>query len=247
MSDPCPGPCNRAHREATQAYQQAAQEWVAARDAWQAAGSPGRAPQPPDPVTTTPTAGTPVWCRRCTGAVRAALGDLDTLAAIAAATADGYRVRTGASDDRVATTSTEAPSPSPAADLLDELYGDLALIERQWREVRDYGSPPGHSRGASALTGTIARLLRHLDDILTWTGSEEWGLQVLRWQRVLQYTTRTRPSRQRRTLPCPRCDRRTLIAEEDRGLVRCENTRCGHTLSADEYDAHATALGGVRP
>jgi len=238
MSDPCPGPCNRAHRTNLQARARAVQEWEGAREAWQAAGSPDPAPEPPAPVLTKAHLGDPLWCRRCTGAVRAALADLDTLAAITAANADGYRTRTGPTDEP--TTSTEPPSPSPAADLLDELYSDLSLIERTWRDLHDYGPPPARTRGASALTGTIARLGRHLDDLLTWTGSEEWGLTVLRWQRVLQHTTRTRPSRQRRTLPCPRCDRRTLIAEQDRGLVRCETPACGHTMTAAEYDAHTT-------
>ncbi|MFE6305015.1 hypothetical protein [Nocardiopsis sp. NPDC057823] len=242
----CEGPCNRAWRRARDEHAYALEAFKGALADWEGAApaTRGDRPDPPAAPTIAPVPGDPVWCPRCTGAIRAALADLDNLAALLAATADGHR---GQGDDRDrVTASAEAPSPSPIADVLDQLYGYLSTIEGQWRQARDYGSRPARSRGAGALTTVIAWLGRHLDDILADPGSTGFGTSVLKWQRLLQRMTKTQPERRRRAAPCPRCDRRTLIYEEDRGLVRCENPDCGRVMTPAEYDAHADTLG-ARP
>ncbi|HLU99153.1 MAG TPA: hypothetical protein VKZ89_20150 [Thermobifida alba] len=233
MTD-CPGPCNRHWRAARDAHADAIDTWAAA--------DPETRGQAPDPPDLTPVPGEPVWCRRCAGAVRAALADLDNLAAILTAASDGHR---GHADDtgRIRSTKT-SPSPSPAADLLDELYGDLCKVETDWREVCGYGPRPARGRGASALTTVIAWLGHHLTDILAHPGSVDFGLRVLRWQRRLQAAAKARPPGRRKPAPCPRCDRRTLIFEDDRELVRCENLDCNRVMTVDEYDAHAAQQAG---
>ncbi|GAA0975960.1 hypothetical protein Q7689_00625 [Nocardiopsis tropica] len=223
----CEGPCNRVWRQGRETF-------VAALTAWEETtpDERGDRPIPPDVI---PTPGEPVWCRGCAGSIRRALADLDNLAPLVAATSDGYRTRADDSD-RVRTSQT-APSPSPAADVLDELYGYLSRIEAQWREARGYGARPERSRGAPALTIVVSWLGAHLDNILADPGSVGFGQSVLRWQRHLQTLAKARPEGRRKPVPCPRCDRRTLVHEIDRDLVRCEAADCGRVMSTDEYDA----------
>ncbi|MEV2277726.1 hypothetical protein AB0I72_19280 [Nocardiopsis sp. NPDC049922] len=243
MTD-CPGLCNRRARQARYAYEDTITAWRTALDDWEAAdpATRGDRPTPPEEPDIDWVSGDPVWCRRCRGAIRVALADLENLAALVAAEADGHRGRADDSD-KVRTTKS-APSPSPAADHLDELYGFLATTEADWREARGYGPRPERSRGAAARSIVIAWLLERLDDILNHPGSVQFGLGVLRWQRVLQHLAKARPPGRRKATPCPRCDRRTLIWEEDRELVRCENSGCNRVMTSTEYDAHVEEQAG---
>ncbi|ASU81517.1 hypothetical protein CDO52_00800 [Nocardiopsis gilva YIM 90087] len=230
----CPGPCNRTWRQLRDTHADALDAWAAA--------APEHRGDPPDPPEVEPVPGEPVWCRRCAGAIRHSLADLDNLSALIAAEADGHRGR-GDDSDKVRR-SKGTPSPSPAADLIDALYGDLTHWEAVYREAIGAGTRPERSRGATALTISISWLSVHLDGVLTWPWSVDMGLAVLRWQRRLQATAKARPPARRKPFPCPRCDRRTLIYEEDRDLIRCENPDCCRVLSIDEYDAHVTEQEG---
>ncbi|WP_304452886.1 hypothetical protein [Nocardiopsis sp. YSL2] len=239
----CEGPCNRGARQARYDYEDAVNAWQAAITDWEAANPDTRGDRPERPAEPDIewVSGDPVWCGRCRGAIRVALADLENLAALVAAESDGHRGR-GDDSDRVRA-SKSAPSPSPAADTLDELYGFLATTEADWREAREYGPRPERSRGAAARTVVIAWLREHLDDILNNHGSAPFGIGVLRWQRVLQHLAKARPPGRRKPVPCPRCDRRTLVHEEDRDLIRCENPSCGRVMTTTDYDAHVAEQG----
>lgn len=230
---PCDGPCNRGYREAQNAYRAAAKAYRAALETWTAADPQkrGERPQPPAQPDTAPTYGDPVFCSHCTTRIRSRLADLDNLAAIAAASADGHR--SGPAGDKVSG-SRDGHTPSSTADMLDELYGDLTRVEDQWREANHLGARPRRSRGARALTTVVAWLLGHLDDILSHPGSVAFGRSVLTWHRRLEKATKAEPVVRRVGGRCPRCDRRALATRDD-GYTECRG--CGRLLDQDEYDA----------
>ena len=102
MSSECPGPCNRRWREARDAYKQALADY----DPLDSAQSR------PDPPEIRPWPGEPVWCAECTTGIVLKLAQLDYLAGILSAYADGHRQ--SADLERVSGTA-EPASPSQAA------------------------------------------------------------------------------------------------------------------------------------
>lgn len=225
--EPCNGPCNaRARRH--QAYR------VALR-----AGAKPR-PDQPGSVPVLPVAGDPVWCSRCTGMIRRALAEVDELASLLERWADGHRG--AASGERIGRRRTGAPSPSPIADTLDELYTALTTVEDQWRQARGLGARPKRGRVEARLR-CIGWLLGQLDNILLHPGSVQFGRATLAWQDRLQKMTRSDPVVRRRGARCPRCDPpgRTLRTRND-GYTEC--VKCGLWMNEDEYDDLADQQDG---
>jgi ribosomal protein L37AE/L43A len=230
----CPGPCIRRAREAWIAYCNNLAQHVDDTITWLRTPPTARTPQPPaapPPPAVPATEGLPVFCRRCAQLIRAALTELDDLAAVLAATADGHRP--GVDRSQKTTTSKSTPSPSPIADTLDDLYGMLVAVEDQWREARGYQARPRRTRGSHARTTVIAWLLDHLDAILAHPGSVEFGLDVLRWQRRLRTMAKADPAVRRSPIRCPRCSERKVHREDD-GYYKCHS--CERLMSQDEHD-----------
>lgn len=239
---PCPGACNapwrRAWREwqaqydATVARALTALHLVAAQlCTWPLLDVLTVLPVAPPPTPALdPTTGDPTWCARCVASIRHALANLDDLAALLAAGADGHRGRPAQGRTSAVAGTT---SPSPAADTLDELYGGLVAVEDYWRGVRGYPNRPYRGRGAHARTATIAWLLDQLSAILAQSDSVRLGLGILAWQHRLQAATASAPSTRRRGR-CPRCHMRSLFLRDD-GYTECRG--CGQLLNDDEYEA----------
>jgi ribosomal protein S27E len=252
--DACPGPCNAAYRRAWQAYGEAFDRFEQLLAAWTALAGWLSQPRPPilflpavvripAPVQPTPptqvSCGDPVWCRRCVAVIRQALVELDDLARQVEADADGHRRQPAAGGGGAAGRSVR--SPSPAADLVDSLYGFLTGIEDEWRTARGYAPrPQRRHRGAHARSICIAWLLGELADILAHgTDPERMGRRVLAWVTVLRDAAKARPEPKRLPVRCPRCDRARTLSRRDDGYVRCG--ACGRHLSPDEYDELAVA------
>jgi hypothetical protein len=123
----CPGNCNSRYWKAWDAYGKATADY----DPLDAAQS--RPEQPDDSLIR--EYGEPLWCKEHTSAIRLALAQLDDLAAIYAAAADGQRGQPVA--QRVGGTSV-ALSQSEAHDQLDELTSVTS-----WTGTR-------HPRGAAS-------------------------------------------------------------------------------------------------
>lgn len=238
--DRCPGRCNaaarktlRTHADAVTAHQAALARW---EDAWLTAeGDPeaeeavGPRPEPPAEPDITWTRGEPVWCSRDRAAIKAALAELDDLAALLERWADGHRG--AASGERTSGGGHGSRSTNPIADTLEEMYGALADVEADWREHR--GLPPRPRRSdTEARSRTVAWLLRHADQILAHPGSVAFGRATVAWQARLQKLAKSEPIVRRRPVPCPRCDRRALRTRDD-GYTQCG--KCGRLLDEHEY------------
>lgn len=224
----CVGGCNRQWREAQVAYARADQEWQSYEPRTR-----GERPQPPN---LTPTMGYPIWCVRDASRVRTQLAELDDLAAHLLASSDGHRQPSG--QPKVAG-SRGAPSPSPAVDTIDELYGDLHGWETAYR-----GEDPIARRGflAPAVTTVVAWLSQHFDGIIAHPDiGEDFGRDVSRWHRELITRTKTGTGLHRKKMVCPRCEFKSLTWREGDEYVCCENNLCGRLLSLDEYEVYERA------
>jgi hypothetical protein len=226
MSDqPCPGNCNSRYHKACEAYREAMMTYDPL--------DPDQSrPEPPD---IRPRGwGRPVWCSEHAAQIRRELAQLDDLAALLAATADGYDAKPRT--ERVAGTSVPA-SPSEAADVLDEMNSMLTGWEQAYRDLRGWPSPPPRGDDASAQTTCIAWLTVHLDGILATAYAEQFGRQVLDWRRILARSTKAGVRKLRLPLRCPRCHLLVLVWTEGEDTVNCENPDCARVMTRSEYEA----------
>ena len=215
----------------------------------------GLPPHPEEPVLDW-TDGEPLWCRRCTATVRHALGEIDQLAAVLESWSDGHRG--GSSGERIHRGSSTSPaSPSPIADLLDELYGDVTYAEDVWRE--HLGLLPVRrrtARGTHNRSSALAFIGQRLERVLAAEDWTEFAYRLLHWERRLQKRTKTDPVTRSRVGRCPRCELAEVLVTGPDDITRCQG--CGLFLNEDEYqekvvagvdgalaaDTHAARRGG---
>ena len=233
MSDEqaCPGTCNRRWREARSAYRQALADYDPL-DSRQSR---------PDPPSVQPYPGDP-WCGRCKSRIRETLAELDDLAALLLAAADGHRAAPGG--QRVSGTSVQL-SPSEAGDDLAELASMLSGWEEAYRELRDWPSLARRGHLASAVTTGIAWLMARLDEILVAPFAADFGAEVLQWHREFVNKTKAGTRTLRKPLRCPRpqCRLLTLTWTEGDTYVICSNPDCGAHIPLAEYEAETARLG----
>lgn len=232
----CPGPCNAGARKAVDTYQQAREQHAKDLTAWENTppGQRGDRPAPPEPPEVRVVTGDPVWSTRCQQIIRRALAELDDLASLLAATADGHRGLPSRDQVPAATTRRRpgSTSPSPIADTLDELYGALVGAEDDWREFRGYAPRPQRPRDGHARRLTITWLLDELDSILAHPGSVGFGRGVLSWQRRLRLLTKSDPVGTLSPIRCPRCSE-VQVRRQDDGYWQCGS--CGRLLNEAEH------------
>jgi LSD1 subclass zinc finger protein len=224
----CPGTCNRHYREAQEAFKQALADY-----------DPLDADQSrPEPPSIQPWPGDP-WCSRCKSKIRETLAELDYLAGILAATADGHR--TGVDNERVS--GTAAPmSPSQAGDDLDELASMLKGWEDAYRELRDWQFAPRRGSLASPETETINWLMRHLDEILAAPFAIDFGTEILLWHREFKNKSKAGVRSLRKPMRCHSCGYLLAWVEGD-SYVSCGN--CHIHVPLAEYEAEVARLGGA--
>ena len=235
MSDEqaCPGVCNRPWREAREAFTKALAEYDPL-DADQSR------PLPPS-IQAWP--GDP-WCGRCKSRIRETLAELDDLAALLMATADGHRAAPGT--ERVSG-SAEQMSPSQAADDLEELGSMLHGWESAYRDLRDWPSLTRRGHLASAVTTCIAWLSVRLDEILITPFAADFGQEVMLWHREFTNKTKAGQRTLRKPLRCPRpsCRLLTLTWTEGDTYVICNNPDCQARIPLAEYEAETARLGAA--
>jgi hypothetical protein len=250
----CVGNCNRKYREAWDAHDTALNSWAAAaerailhatRQAPTAAGVPtahqltGRQidalnlPDRPEQPDVPYNAGDPIWCGRCRPQIRKALIEVDRLAALLDQWSDGHR---GATSGEKVSRSTAPSSPSPIANILDSLYGEVTDMENEWRELRAYAPVRrGSGRGTHHRMLAIAFIAEHLTDIFLSADHVVFCQRVLRWEQLLLGMTRSDPVVRRRSGRCPRCQLVNVLQTRDDGYTVCKD--CGWLMNEDEYQA----------
>jgi hypothetical protein len=230
--EPCPGSCNTRYREAREAYGQALAAYE--RDGIL---DPGQSR--PEPPLIQPVYGDPAWCGRCAAQIRVTLAELDELAALLAATADGHRASSD-SAERVSSTP-EAISPSGAADELKDLMAMLSGWEAAYREHMQW--PGAARRGflASVSTSCIAWLVHHLDGILSSPIAADFGAEVMQWHRDFRRSAKAGVRKLRKPMRCPGCRLLTLTWEEGDDRVECANPDCYRVLSYADYENEVAA------
>jgi len=229
----CVGVCNSRYREAREAYEQAVK-------AYDPLDPDQSRPQPPD---ITPYPGAPVWCGRCASLIRHRLGELDDLAAILQAYADGHR---DAPDGQRVSGTQGTMSPSQAGDDADELSRMLGGWEQAYREMRGWPSPRRSGDLASWVTSCCAWLITHLDGILACDVARDFGEEILGWHREFTGKAKAGVRKLRKPMRCPGCQLLMLAWVEGDEYVRCSNPSCGRSLSLPEYEALVEIRAGTR-
>lgn len=229
----CIGPCNRRYREAREAFDQALAEY-----------DPLNSEQSrPEPPGIQPWEGMPVWCPNCASRISLKLAELDDLAAILAATADGHRA--SAEAERVSGTG-EPGSPSQASDDLDELASMLRGWEDTYRDLRGWPSPPPRGELASAETACIAWLRRHLNGILSCPVAADFGTEILQWHREIGGKSKAGVRTLVKPMRCTSCG--LLLAwTEGEEYVACRNPECGRLITLADYEAEVERLAAEHP
>jgi hypothetical protein len=229
----CPGSCNFRLREARDAYK-------AALQAYDPLDPEQSRPELPD---IRPVYGTP-WCDRDQVVIRRELAELDDLASMLARTATGDRGRRPGA--KLPTRKGHGqPSPSPAADMLSELYSTVCEWERA-----SVGEPKAR-RGylADARTQALDRLVEHFPTVIVTAvpmvvladGSKvpfavAFGKGVRSWHRRLRQLTSAGTGTHHKPVRCPRCEQLSLYWTEGDDHVECRNRACGRLIGLDEYD-----------
>lgn len=225
---PCPGPENRRYREAWDAHRQALADYDPLDSAQSRPGPPEIQPWPGDPV----------WCPDCAARIGLRLAELDELAGILAATADGLR---GDGDTERVSGSAVAPSPSRAGDDLEEMWGMLSGWETIYRDLNGWLSPPPRGELARRETACIDWLRRHLKGILASPVAADFGLEILQWHREGENSAKAGRRTVRKPMRCPsqNCRMLSLFWTEGDKEVHCMNPDCRRVLSLTEYEDEA--------
>lgn len=170
--------------------------------------------------------GEPLVCGRCRATTRRALQEVDALASVVASRGDGLRPQSRWS--RVSGTRPHG-SPSPDADMLLELTGELLGFEDRGRAAlgcgpRLTGSLSGVARGRAA-----AWLVEQLDSVLAWEELVELIDWSLAWESRLRRAVGEEPGW---TPARCRCGERNLRWDGQVGYFVCG--ACGNHVSAVE-------------
>ena len=183
-----------------------------------------------------PNPGDPYWCHPDKTRTKRRLAELDYLAALRDFQTNGHHEqgRDPARGDG------HPPSPSPAADDLDELRSLLRESEDQYRALKGWGPAIRHGYLAPVTTEIIAWLYAHFDGVMASALAVPFGEEVSRLHRQLVAKTRAGTGRRLGRVPCPRCDHLGLTSEDGTDYWVCGH--CGRRLSKPDYDELAGDL-----
>ena len=203
----------------------------------------GNPPAEPEGVEVRPWPGDPVFCGRCVAVIRKELAELDDLAAIRLARADGHRA--GPGGERVGG-SRGTPSPSPSVDDVDEMASALRGWEAAARGLED--TPPRRGFLAREVTTVVAWLVAHLDQILANEDyAADFATEVRQWHRRLRQAEKAGTGRHQKAVPCPRCDRYSLVWTEGDEYVACQTATCMRLMTLDEYSQYEDLHSSLGP
>ena len=227
----CPGSCNNTYRRRRALYEADMARYARTLETRTDTEPIPEAPAAPD---MTPWYGSPVWCLKCQGIIRAELAELDDLASLIGAIPPLARP----ADDGVGKVkgTRDKSSPSARMDDLDEMGEWL----RSWESLaRDDGDPrPRRGVLARESTTLTAWLYHHFDVLFANPDvAEDFGVEVRRWHRGLARRAAAGQMSRHQNKPCPRCRLYTLWVTVGEDYIRCVNEDCRRALSREEYDA----------
>jgi hypothetical protein len=205
----------------------------------------------------------PVWCPRCSTDIVDAIAGLP--AAVGRLPAHG-RLRIPAGDGDRRSSGVRIPSPSPSADLRDEVVHWVCRLEERLRQHVGDAAPIGPRRlDVPALASACRYLVVRRSALLAWdtrsagpgglvdgqAEAEVVGLSALQWCRRLTRAAGMDRLVHRLAMPCPACEQRALVRHDGRDEVRCAT--CGAEWTEDRYQllariyAELIAAEGVTP
>jgi hypothetical protein len=230
----CPGECNQRYRKAWDEYEKAAEAY----DRLDASQSRPEVPAAGCYL------GEPVWCGPCRTKITLCLAQLDILAGILAAAADGHR---SSGDLERVSGSAEPRSPSQARDDRDEMFTMLSTWEAIYRTLKGWMSGPPRGELASRETECVNWLQRQLPGILVSEIAADFGTEILQWHRESAGTAKAgvRTVRKPMRCPSPSCRNLTLFWTEGEKNVHCKNPSCNRILSLAEYEAEAERQAAI--
>ena len=207
-------------------------------------------PEQQDASEPRPRQGEPVWCRQCKTRIRRSLPDLDYLAAMLAAAADGHRERP---EDTTRRRAGNTPSPSAIGDTIGLFTGAAFDWEDNYRQI--LRMPGAYHTGPvnEIRSKVIAWLTENLDGVLASPMAGHFGQEVLDWHRRLTAMAKAGTGRRRMPVPCPWCGYKLLVKVAGDDYVACTNPGnppreppCRCRLTIAEYEAERdAALHGV--
>ena len=231
QATPCPGQCNIDYRAAMNER----------KDELEAAACEHRRPDP-EIVNhgVIPRLGNPIWCSLCQSDIRAAIGQLDDLAAYVSEREDG-KIATGIGIDTGPqhTKGSHSPSGSPAWDAVDEAITwandtahSLALrLGHAWRPRTRRDGDPARNRLLAPATNY---LYAWCPQLLSQPKAEKWGKEALSLASRLRRASGRDELVMRLTMACPTCNLRALERADGSNTVACRS--CQAILSLDDYE-----------
>jgi hypothetical protein len=222
----CPGPCNRA---------------------WRDAETTGL------PHDYTPTWGQPIHCHTCQDRTRSDLTELPEL--LAAIWLEAVHGTARPADVTTSRPANIAPWPGQASRLLTDLIvGGLTEIEDDVRELRSLTVRPAELREGTTVTATVRFLSTHLDWILEHhpaaaeiheRGSGNPAAQIRHFARTAKRFTARDARMDQKAAPCKRCAWRALAFADGADYIECRN--CGLLMTPSEYEDWAGETAANTP
>lgn len=182
--------------------------------------------------------GSPVWCAGCALVVRSALRALpQTYAALL--TVSPYRA--SPTDAIRVSGSRERSSPSPAVDLRDEIFQTARCWENDLRQHLRHRAARDLATRDLTLTNAVRYLNRNFPAMMARPEcAADFGHEVNVLFSTALRMVKNGPLRAHLSIPCPFCDRRTLMQQEGLALqpwyTSCEETLggCGRLFTETE-------------
>lgn len=187
--------------------------------------------------------GSPVWCGSCALVVRGALRSLPrayvallSVSPIKGSPTDSIRV----------SGSRERPSPSVAVDLRDELFQTVRSWEDCLRQLLRHRAARDLATREDTLVSATRYLNRNFDKIMAADCATDFGREVNVLFSTALNLVKNGPLRSHISIPCPWCNRRTLLQQEGLANVpwftSCEERLggCGRLFTETEmvWTAH---------
>lgn len=182
--------------------------------------------------------GSPVWCAGCALVVRGALRSLPqsyvhllSVSVIKPSPTDVVRV----------SGSRERPSPSAAVDLRDEIFQTVRCWEDDLRQHLRHRAARDLATRDLTLTNAVRYLNRNFDRMMQRPEcAADFGHEVNVLFSTALRLVKNGPLRSHLSIPCPYCDRRTLMQQEGLALkpwyTSCEEVLggCGRLFTETE-------------
>ena len=181
--------------------------------------------------------GDPVWCQPCQRRIRSSLAKIDQLCTWLESQSDGFAGKTG-SESRNRGKSGGSASISPSVELIDTIFSEFVVMEREWRQAKGLAIPPRVSNGRTAYDRALAIsfLQVNMGSMLAHPKMIKPLGRIVSYAVVLGHFARAQAIQRDRPGRCPKCHTvNVLYFEEDDELIHCKY--CRLVMTEARYDA----------